>query len=519
MNKKISSSVIKVSKKFSLSSPMKKVEGLVAQSDNTLDKIKDDFAIRSNIDLSENDREVCTLIADLHDQYNSENITKTSIAIQDIILKQIILTFGLSRLQNGLNKDGGFVTTKLNARKSIYAKERDKYERKDYVPHAATKSMKNVKLKNTNNDGLIKDVYTGNHIEPGVVDVDHVISAKEIHNDYGFMLSKKQKAEIGADRDNFKTIHQSLNRSKGSKSLAVFSVEKNLDKRRINPIINKSKRFKEKHEPSLGDQAVYYTKNMTEAGIEQTLDVGKHALIGEIIYSIIKNTLHEFTELLKKLKYTTISDYIKNTVDGLKQIFIKVAKDLKDIINNTMDAMASNFISVIITTIINIFVTTCKRVVRMIKEGVLFILKAANIIIFTPDGMTRSEAFDLAVKMISSGLIAISGIALEELIRDKIVACNPLLAASGIADHVAGFISGLITGLLIALVFSLLDKIDLFGVTHERKFNFIIQRLTTLQQEADHEKDTLLSAFNTSLSDFDEIDSKIYSLLNSIHEF
>ncbi|HHQ4556064.1 TPA: hypothetical protein ACSPZ7_004292, partial [Aeromonas veronii] len=168
--------------------------------------------------------------------------------------------------------------------------------------------------------------------------------------------------------DNFKTIHQSLNRSKGSKSLAVFSVEKNLDKRRINPIINKSKRFKEKHEPSLGDQAVYYTKNMTEAGIEQTLDVGKHALIGEIIYSIIKNTLHEFTELLKKLKYTTISDYIKNTVDGLKQIFIKVAKDLKDIINNTMDAMASNFISVIITTIINIFVTTCKRVVRMIKE-------------------------------------------------------------------------------------------------------------------------------------------------------
>lgn len=496
---------------------MKKVDGLVAQADDALGKIKDDFAIRSDSDLSASDLDVCTLISALHDQYNAENITKTSTAIQDIILKQIILTFGLSRLQNDLNKDGGFVTTNLNARKSIYATEDDKYERKDYVTHAATKSMKHVKLKNTNNDGLIKDAYTGNYNQPNISDVDHVVSTKEIHNEYGFMLSKKEKAEIGADRDNFKTTHQSLNRSKGSQSLEVFSVEKNLDKRRINPILNKAKRFKEKHEPSRGDKAIYYTNNMTEAGIEQALDVGKHVLIGEIIYSIVKNTLQEFTELLQKSKYTSISNYINNTVDGLKQILIKIVKDLKTIINNTMDAMASSFISVIITTIINIFVTTCKRVARMIKEGFLSILKAAKLIIFTPDDMTRSEAFDLAVKMISAGLIAILGITLEELIRDEIIHYTPSLTP--IADHVAGFICGLITGLLIALVFSLLDKIDLFGVTHERTFNFIIQRLTILQQEADHEKDTLLSAFNASLSEFDEIDSKIYSLLDSIHEF
>jgi hypothetical protein len=129
--------------------------------------------------------------------------------------------------------------------------------------------------------------------------------------------------------------------------------------------------------------------------------------------------------------------------------------------------------------LINILVTTGKRMVRVIREGFMSIMKALKMMASPPEGMTNVEAADAGLKLLATGVTVSLGILAEEVVEKSIsaffTANMPLLAPY--AGTVSVVFVGAMTGIASALLIYELDKLDIFGVNNQRRHAFIMKDL------------------------------------------
>jgi hypothetical protein len=128
----------------------------------------------------------------------------------------------------------------------------------------------------------------------------------------------------------------------------------------------------------------------------------------------------------------------------------------------------SGFFSNLVTTLINVFVTTSRRLVRMFREGIFSLLRALKILLNPPEGLTFREAAHEASKILFAGVVVVGAIPVEEWL-EKQLALIPLLA--GIAPAASTAIVGGLTALITAFGVYLIEQADLFGVVQERRLD------------------------------------------------
>ena len=133
----------------------------------------------------------------------------------------------------------------------------------------------------------------------------------------------------------------------------------------------------------------------------------------------------------------------------------KIKDKWKDVAIAFKDGFISGFISNLVTTVINMFVTTATRVVRIIREGIFSLMKAIKTLLFPPEGTTYEEAMHEAKKLIASGLIVSLGVIAEEYI-DKLIKATAILGP--FSDVLTAVFVGAITGLSITMVVYYIDK-------------------------------------------------------------
>ena len=129
----------------------------------------------------------------------------------ETVIDGILGPFGLSRAVF-VDKDGGAVTTSYNAKKGIYALEKEEYDRiHDYDP--GFRKAKQIALDRARNaDGGFTDEYTGLYTDRP--DVDHIVADESYHRLYGgWMQDKEQRKAFGADTNNHAVTDESVNRS------------------------------------------------------------------------------------------------------------------------------------------------------------------------------------------------------------------------------------------------------------------------------------------------------------------
>jgi len=172
----------------------------------------------------------------------------------------------------------------------------------------------------------------------------------------------------------------------------------------------------------------------------------------------------------------------------LNRISERVAARWKDALIAFKDGAISGFLSNLVTMLINMLVTTGKRIVRVIREGFMSIMKALKIVLFPPEGMTYAEAGDAALKLVATGITVSLGILAEEVVEKSVstffTSNMPLLAPY--AGTVSTVFVGAMTGIASALIVYALDKLDLFGIQNQRKHNFIMTELDNLIAESDN---------------------------------
>ncbi len=447
-------------------------------------------------DFSVSKKEAREFLEQFEKDFNHEKFDKLISDCKKDVINSIVTPFGLGKVVAAYDKVGGNVNTVHNAREGIYAtKEAERqYEQKNdydtYKYHSHEKyieiNRKNSKLKD---DGELSDYMTNDKIDRHErSDLDHVISAKEIDDDAGRVLVGLDGADLANVDTNLKATHQTRNRSKKADTMEKFIARKNESLKEIEVLKSKSElsqqdqnRLRKLEELNKIDDkkaiqadkeareqynrevnTTYYTskefaKDTARAGAQEGAKMGMQQALGLVIVEFFTALFDEILDIYHKgYKNGFDNDgFFIVLKERLKRIAKKLQEKWKDVAIAFKDGAISGFISNLVTNVINMFVTTAKRVVRIIREGIFSLFRAVKLLLFPPENMSYEEAMHEAKKLIASGIIISLGVLVEEYI-DKMVRGTVVLEP--FADVLSAVFVGAVTGLAVTMTVYYIDK-------------------------------------------------------------
>lgn len=155
------------------------------------------------------------------------------------------------------------------------------------------------------------------------------------------------------------------------------------------------------------------------------------------------NITHDFESLLI------------NVSQGVKQGLKTAREKYKDLFSQFCEGALSGIISSICTTISNIFFSTAKRAVKIIRESWASFIEALKILIINPDNLFFGEKIKAAAKVIAVGASIVAGTLLTELIA-QISNEIPI-----VGDILPSFCSTFFSGILSCTFIYFLDHSEL----------------------------------------------------------
>ena len=388
-----------------------------------------------------------------------------------VIVNSLVTSFGLDSVIT--DQYGGDVDTIHNVREigkdpnMIYKdsanaatyNNRGEYNSYTYHSDSRYKSI-NREASAARKLGNLKDEYTGKRIAPNeAYDLDHVISAKEIHDDRGRVLSGLRGEDLANRRENLKPTNPHTNRTKGAKDMDKFIDEHgheytpeeigrmkrlNLKSRQpYNYLINKSYYLSPKFAGAVAKAAGNVGLKM---GLRQALGL----LMAELWFSI-KN---QFQRLNSKFNGShSFGEYLTAIKEGLKKWFVKIQNKRKELFARFKDGALAGILSSITTTLINIFATTAKNTIKIIRQIYAHLVEAAKILFFNPDNLAYGDCLKAAMRIIAVGASVVLGTMVSDAISKTPINTIPVLS-----DIVPTFCGALVTGILSCTLLYFFDR-------------------------------------------------------------
>jgi hypothetical protein len=416
---------------------------------------------------------------------------------QQQVISQIIGPFGLSMAMFE-DKNGGNVTTlhnferedsdyvATNSDKKLHTQFKKKYdetvrsgyevktqEQADGAGGKVWEELRKDKIKQG------KDDYTGRAVSVGGktetkgglavgVDLDHVVPLKEIHNDPKMHLALGQDAggseadvtrirEVANSAENLALTNMSANRSKGDKDLKEWSSETRKDGSTNAEKFDLEERLvKEKYQEAtrhISDTAnkALFKKQATEllqTGKAQAIQMGARQALGLLLTELVNGLFNEFKVLIKQgiEAGKTLFEEIRQR---LARVIQSVVKKIPDAVGQLFQGGVSGFMSNLITFLINSFLSTAKRFVTMIREGLIGLFRAFKMIFFPPKHMTGDQALQAGLKILTTVVVTSVGLLLNETVA-TFMATVPFLKP--FADLITPVLIGIMSGLLSAFL-------------------------------------------------------------------
>jgi hypothetical protein len=470
------------------------VDRLLRQGIDSVRVANLDYSTDLNVCTEVSVAEVEALLADLRVAFNKDKLEQLLGETNRGVISSIVGPFGLGKIVSAYDKVGGNVTTINNANNNVYAEDEDRYRREDYThsKNSEGKQFANAGKKSSgaiytrsqmDENHIVQDAYTGKMAKADTTSPDHIESLSQYHKNGGFMQTSVQKAGFATDEDNLALTDRSINQSMRDFDKEEWLSKKNesgienkerfdIDEQKLKGKIQQGKETSVKHLPSDTDKAKYYLKNSASTGVSEGAKMGTQQAFGYLLVEFFSSSIIEIKDAYNNgLEGNSL---YKDIMARLIRIGRNVSGKWREAIEGFSAGFISGFISNLVTTLVNMFVTTAKRLVRMIREGVFSLLKALKLVLFPPANMSFVEAMHEAMKLIAAGGIIIAGVALEEII-EKLVLSVPLL--SPFASIATAVIVGSLTAIAMSLVVYLIDKMDILGVIKTQETKYILDNL------------------------------------------
>ncbi|MEG0772684.1 hypothetical protein [Clostridium sp.] len=409
------------------------------------------------------------------DDNNDENLFNNNGSFNELLnqyksvmFNSLITAFGLDQLLFK-DKDGGNVQTMHNAENHVYAndtfRERGEraYNRNDYAPASY---MNGRRKRDFNANEKIYDCYTGRELpKDGRAHLEHIVSAKENHDrtDMRMLFTKDEMANIINSEKNTAYIDGSMNESKSEKPLKEWEAKtSNKDKSKTNGEYynvdsERAHSADERARKSI-DQKVarkklaHYSSSMAKDGLKQGGQMAIRQALGVVFTEVAATVMDEVPNILKQLKSNfSVESFFEKVGELVVEAFQRVKLKMKDVLEALKTGFTSGVFSSITTTIINMFATTAKNIVRLIRQAMVSITEAVRILFFDKEERTTGERVIAASKVLITGASTVLGVLVEQslssFLQSSGIAAIPIIGGV-LVDIIPIFAGTILTGLL-----------------------------------------------------------------------
>lgn len=430
------------------------------------------------------------------------------------VLHSIATPFGIGKVLSALDKVGGNVDTVRNVRKGVYATEKERerfHNRPDYDsnahhnhPNYVAKGRENLaKLK----EGALVDDHTGKVVHLSAKGnsrtkptIDHEIAAKIVDGDPGRTLAEINAADLSNRGSNLKTTSASINSAKNSKTAEEFlnyleetrparqvrireleakgtelsdreraQLAKLTEQEKVDPArVRESDRIAREEMDRVINWTYYPSWKFAGAAVKTSategIKMGAQQAFGTVLVEFFAGVFDEITDWSQKRG--SEETLMKEVKARLRRVARRCEAKLKEALAVFQQGFVAGFFSNLVTTLINAAITTGKRVVRMLREGIGSLVRGAKTLLCRPEGMSFQEGAHEASKVLLAGTIIVGAIPIEEWLEKQLLLL-PWLA--GIAQIITAIIVGSTTAVVTAFAVYLLDKADPFNVIKDQR--------------------------------------------------
>ena len=320
--------------------------------------------------------------------------------------------------------------------------------------------------------------------------VDHIVPLKEIHEQFkgNYALTDEDIKTIANNDTNYALTSARINGGVGAKGKGG-----KFDKTNSELVEDQRQREKEGR-PNLGlseqtkenmlrmekeaqkalekdaDKAIL--ANLTGRGTGNTSEIwGKSAgnaatqskdyVVGNVILFIIKPLYYEISDIFQNGLIEGVG--AQSAAEAFKIRFGRVKRYVLDnalaFIGENVWEFVKGFVSSLVEGIISLFVGIFKQIFKLIKEGIKVFVQAGKVLFGKQASqMTPAQKGDAIIKILGSSVIAICGIGIEAMLN-KI----------GIGEPWSVILATMLSGIASSMFMLVLDKVDLFSVTAEKR--------------------------------------------------
>lgn len=392
-----------------------------------------------------------------------------------IVVEAIAGPFGLSAAMFA-DVDGGNVTTARNFEKGVTANADDadryaayqnaqtsKFDRSDYE---RSLPRERKAIFQSDQSGFVTDGYTGKPLaKDGQAQRDHVVSAAEIERSAKghFAQTRGERVATANQEANKVWTHQSINASKGDRDGKVWKDAS----RRDNPAVTNGQNYAIDDErfDSIYSQAVEAVQEAQNRAVlrkcQQDLLVtgGREAgllALRQIVGMILKDVAQGLIDDIKLIIREGLASVAQLPALLHARLEITIASITAKWISFMKAGLAaglSGFLSGLVTLVINTLVTTAARIVTIIREGTLALVRSIKLIASPPPSMSAKDIAAEVLSLLLGALTTSLGLLMEEAVT-KMLEGIPILApfAQELAAVLTAILSGT-AGLLTILAF------------------------------------------------------------------
>lgn len=418
--------------------------------------------------------------------------------LEKTVVNSLVTSFGLDFLLFK-DKQGGQVDTVHNVRNGVWATDAEKqhYEQRgeyDATPYRQHENYiatgKRDKISQT--AGTLHDPYRntvlGAHDQRNL---DHVISAKEVHDDAGRVLAGLSGVELANQSSNLQSTHETLNKSKKQTPIneylqklpgLITTHETTLAKdrkllatlpretpqqqhvaRELEDKIRKTeskitelkavdidamrKRDAEARAPY--EQQINHTYYTSSKFLHQTagaagmagLAMGTRQMLGMVMAEVWFELREQLPALLVELKRKfSFEAFVDSITKSLKGIWERVQARFNAFLIAFKDGIFAGILGSLTTTVFNILATTQVMAIKIIREVWGQLVKAIKLMIFNPNQLGFVELCQAVTSLLSVGAAtAVGSMAYAQLLP---------ICSFPFGAELAAFAGALVTGVV-----------------------------------------------------------------------
>ena len=288
--------------------------------------------------------------------------------------------------------------------------------------------------------------------------LDHVISAHEIHEDRGRLLAGIDGVEIANTDTNLQFTNEHLNKSMGEMSIEEYiqyRVERGdpLPEDVVVQMRVKDSEARQAYERSLSE--AYYSSDRfildaSAAAARRGLEMGARQALGFVLIEIWCACEDEIKALPAGI---TFGDCMKAVADGIEKGLYNARSKYKELVAHFEQGLTAGALSSLTTTLINIFLTTDKNLVRYIRQAYMTVVQVGNILLINPDDLLLGDQLKAGMVALTAGSSIIAGTAVGNQI-----AKTPLGQHAEVGMILQNFCASLVSGLISCTLLIMIDR-------------------------------------------------------------